>query len=168
MKRRILNPRLAALVASVRHGEMIFIADAGSGTCAQALHPLHPDVEYIDLEAVTGSPSFQDIAATLVSVGEFEGAVVSDCMEEQNPSDYAFIAGLLGEEHVRSVPYIPDFYKLRDRCRAVVQTGDCGAHAQAILVAGYCTDEIPMDWLWHGIDGARDRAASYDGVSRGA
>ena len=147
---------------------MIFIADAGSGTCAQALHPLHPDVEYIDLEAVTGSPSFQDIVATLVSVGEFEGAVVSDCMEEQNPSDYAFIAGLLGEEHVRSVPYIPDFYKLRDRCRAVVQTGDCGAHAQAILVAGYCTDEIPMDWLWHGIDGARDRAASYDCVSRGA
>lgn len=49
MKRRILNPRLAALVASVRHGEMIFIADAGSGTCAQALHPLHPMLSTLTL-----------------------------------------------------------------------------------------------------------------------
>ena len=32
MKRRILNNELAALVAQIRHGEMIFIADAGSGT----------------------------------------------------------------------------------------------------------------------------------------
>ena len=36
MRRRILNERLAAIVASIRHGEMIFVADAGSGTCAQA------------------------------------------------------------------------------------------------------------------------------------
>ena len=32
MKRRILNKELAALVAQIRHGEMIFIADAGSST----------------------------------------------------------------------------------------------------------------------------------------
>ena len=32
MKRRILNNELAALVAQIRYGEMIFIADAGSGT----------------------------------------------------------------------------------------------------------------------------------------
>ncbi len=30
MRRRILNERLAAIVASIRHGEMIFVADAGS------------------------------------------------------------------------------------------------------------------------------------------
>lgn len=32
MKKRILNERLAAIVAGIRHGEMLFIADAGSGT----------------------------------------------------------------------------------------------------------------------------------------
>ncbi|MBM6689007.1 hypothetical protein H6A35_09065 [Collinsella tanakaei] len=31
IRRRILNKRLAAIVASIRHGEMIFVADAGSG-----------------------------------------------------------------------------------------------------------------------------------------
>ena len=30
MHRRILNERLAAIVASIRHGGMIFVADAGS------------------------------------------------------------------------------------------------------------------------------------------
>lgn len=56
MKRRILNERLAAIVASLRHGEMLFIADAGSGTSSKALYPLSPEVEYLDLEAVTESP----------------------------------------------------------------------------------------------------------------
>lgn len=151
MKKRILNERLAAIVASVRHGEMLFIADAGSGTSAQALYPLSPKVEYLDLEAVTGSPSFQDIVSAIVEVGDFEGAIVTDLMPEMNAKDYQFITELLGEENVRQIPYIPDYYQMRDRCKAVIQTGDYGMHAQAILIAGYSTDKIPMEWLKHGI-----------------
>lgn len=151
MKKRILNERLAAIVASVRHGEMLFIADAGSGTSAKALYPLDPSVEYLDLEAVTGSPSFQDIVSTLVEVGDFEGAIVTDLMPELNPKDYSFLAGLLGEKNIHIVPYIPKYYQLRDRCKAVVQTGDYGVHAQAILIAGYPSEDIPMEWLEKGI-----------------
>lgn len=151
MKRRILNERLAAIVASIRHGEMLFIADAGSGTSRQALYPLNPDVEYLDLEAVTGSPSFQDIAGTLIEVGDFESAIVTDVMPEVNEKDYKFLTETLGEENITLIPYIPDYYQLRDRCKAVIQTGDYGKHAQAILVAGYSTDKIPMEWLKHGI-----------------
>ncbi len=33
--------------------------------------------------------------------------------------------------------YIPEYYQMRDRCKAVVQTGDYGIHGQAILIAGY-------------------------------
>ena len=65
MKRRILNSELAQLVAQIRHGEMIFIADAGSGTSSKAIYPLDESVQYIDLEAVTGSPSFYDIIILL-------------------------------------------------------------------------------------------------------
>ncbi len=151
MKKRILNERLAAIVASLRHGEMLFIADAGSGTSTKALYPLNPSVEYLDLEAVTGSPSFQDIAGTLFEVGDFESAIVTDVMPEVNPKDYEFVVGLFGENKVTRMNYIPDYYELRDRCRAVIQTGDYGVHAQAILVAGYPSDDIPMEWLWHGI-----------------
>ena len=158
MKKRILNERLAAIVASLRHGEMLFIADAGSGTCEKALHPLDPSVEYLDLEAVTGSPSFQDIAGTLFEVGDFESAIVTGVMPEVNPKDYEFVVGLFGENKVTQMNYIPDYYELRDRCRAVIQTGDYGVHAQAILVAGYPSDDIPMDWLWHGIRRKTEKA----------
>lgn len=158
MKKRILNERLAAIVASLRHGEMLFIADAGSGTCEKTLHPLDPSVEYLDLEAVTGSPSFQDIAGTLFEVGDFESAIVTDVMPEVNRKDYEFVVGLFGENKVTQMNYIPDYYELRDRCRAVIQTGDYGVHAQAILVAGYPSDDIPMDWLWHGIRRKTEKA----------
>lgn len=151
MKRRILNARLAAIVASIRYGEMLFIADAGSGTSSKALYPLSPDVEYLDLEAVTGSPSFQDIVSTLVEVGDFEAAIVTDLMPQVNKKDYSFLVGLLGEENITQVNYIPEYYQLRDRCKAVIQTSDYGMHAQAILIAGYSTDKIPMEWLEKGL-----------------
>lgn len=150
MKRRILNERLAGIVAEIRHGEMLFIADAGSGTSEKALYPLSKDVEYLDLEAVTGSPSFQDIVSTIVEVGDFEGAIITDVMKEVNPKDHAFIVDLLGKENIHEVSYIPTYYEWRDRCKAVIQTGDYGVHAQAILIAGYPSDDIPMDWLENG------------------
>ena len=151
MKKRILNERLAAIVASIRHGEMLFIADAGSGTSRKALYPLSSDVEYLDLEDVTGSPSFQDIVSAIVEVGDFEGAIITDQMTKLNQKDYRFLADLMGEENIHEIPYIPDYYELRDRCKAVIQTGDYGIHAQAILIAGYPSDDIPMEWLKNGL-----------------
>ena len=151
MKRRILNERLAAIVASIRHGEMIFIADAGSGTSEKALYPLDPSVEYLDLEAVTGSPSFEYIFTTLVECGYFEGAIVTEDMIELNKKDYATVVKCLGEENIHVMHYIPEYYQMRDRCKAVVQTGDYGVHAQAILIAGYPSADIPMEWLKEGL-----------------
>lgn len=151
MKKRILNKDLAAVVAQIRHGEMLFIADAGSGTSPKALHPLDPSVQYIDLEAVTGCPSMQDIVDVLVDVGDFEGALVTEDMLALNQPDYQFLVDKLGQENIHTMPYIPDYYEMRDRCKAVVQTGDYGVHAQCILIAGYPSADIPLEWLKHGI-----------------
>lgn len=151
MKKRILNKELAEVVAQIRHGEMLFIADAGSGTSAKALHPLDSSVQYIDLEAVTGSPSMQDIVDVIVDVGDFEGAIVTEDMVKLNQRDYQFLVEKLGENNIHVMHYIPEYYEMRDRCKAVVQTGDYGVHAQCILVAGYPSADIPMDWLKYGI-----------------
>ena len=148
MKKRILNKELAALVAQIRHGEMIFIAIAGSGTSEKTLYPLDPSVQYIDLEAVTGSLSFYDIVTTLKECGDFEGAIVTEDMLELNQKDYQTVVDLFGEKNIH---YIPEYYQMRDRCKAVVQTGDYGVHAQAILIAGYPSDDIPMEWLKEGL-----------------
>ena len=168
-KTRILNERLAAIVASLRHGEMIFVADAGSGTSPKALHPLDPSVEHLDLGVVTGSPSFRDVVGAIVATGDVEAAVVTDVMPEVNPGDHPFLVDLLGAANVHHMPYVPDYYELRDRCKAVVQTGDYGVHAQAILVAGYPSDDIPMSWLRHGITRAgleRARSGQSDRSSK--
>ena len=144
MKRRILNNELAALVAQIRHGEMIFIADAGSGTSPKAIYPLGSSVQYIDLEAVTGSPSFHDIKRIWC-------AIVTEDMLELNQKDYQTVEKLFGKENIHVMHYIPEYYQMRDRCKAVVQTGDYGVHAQAILIAGYPSDDIPMEWLKEGL-----------------
>lgn len=150
-KKRILNERLAAIVASMRHGEMLFIADAGSGTSSKAIYPLSEDVEYLDLGVVTGSPSFKDVFTTLVSCGDFESAIVTEDMLVQNPNDYQIVETTLGKKNIHVMNYIPDYYQMRDRCKAVVQTGDYGIHAQAILIAGYPSANIPMEWLKKGL-----------------
>lgn len=151
LKRRILNKNLASIVANIRHGEMLFIADAGSGTSSKALYPLDSQVEYLDLGAVTGSPNFEDIFLTLVECGDFEGAIVTEDMVELNQKDYQTIVKMLGEENIHIVHYIPEYYQMRDRCKAVIQTGDYGIHAQAILIAGYSSANIPMKWLKEGL-----------------
>ena len=91
MNKRILNERLAAIVASLRHGEMLFIADAGSGTSSKAIYPLDSSVEYLDLGIVTGSPSFKDVFSTLVEYGDFEGAIVTEDMVKLNQKDFQIV-----------------------------------------------------------------------------
>lgn len=150
-KKRILNERLAGIVASLRHGEMLFIADAGSGTSSKAMYPLNSDVEYLNLGVVTGSPSFQDVVSTIVECGDIEGAIVTEDMEQLNTKDFEFINNLLGASNIHRMHYIPEYYQMSDRCKAVVQTGDYGIHAQAILIAGYPSADIPMEWLKNGL-----------------
>lgn len=151
MNKRILNERLAAIVASLRHGEMLFIADAGSGTSSKAIYPLDSSVEYLDLGIVTGSPSFKDVFSTLVECGDFEGAIVTEDMVKLNQKDFQIVEKTFDNKNIHVSHYIPEYYQLRDRCKAVIQTGDYGIHAQAILIAGYSSDDIPMDWLKKGL-----------------
>lgn len=151
MKRRILNQKLAAIVASLRHGEMLFIADAGSGTSTKALYPLASNVEYLDLGVVIGSPSFKDVFSTLIECGDFEGIIVTEDMIELNQKDFHIVEKAFDFKNIHISHYIPEYYQMRDRCKAVIQTGDYGIHAQAILIAGYSSDDIPMKWLKEGL-----------------
>lgn len=146
-KMRILHPRLAAVLANLRHGEMVFVADAGTGTSAKALIPLDPGVEIIDVGVATGVPTFADVVGALCQVGDFEGAIVSEGMKRGNPADHAFLVQIFGEELVHGVPYFPDFYLIRDRVKVLVQTGDFGIGANAMLISGYPSPNIPLNWL---------------------
>lgn len=145
--KRVLNPQLAALCATLRHGEMVFLADAGSGTHAKSLVPLDDSVDVIDLGVVTGVPSLSDLLPVLCEVGDFEAAIVTDAMTEVNPTGHELVVGLFGRANVHEMRYLPDFYRLRNRVKAVVQTGDYAVHGNVVLVAGYPSPAIPIEWL---------------------
>lgn len=147
VKKRLLHPRLAALCATLRHGEMIYVADAGSGTHAKSLVPLADDVEYIDLGVVTGVPSLADLLPVLCAVGDFEAAIITEDMARANLEGHELVTSLFGASNVHEMRYLPDFYQLRDRVKAVVQTGDYAVHANVVLIAGYPSPAIPLEWL---------------------
>ncbi|MFI7067488.1 RbsD/FucU domain-containing protein [Kribbella sp. NPDC050124] len=147
MKRRLLHPELAAVCATLRHGEMVFVADAGSGTHAKSLVPLADDVQIIDVGVVTGVPSVADLLPVLCATGDFEAAIVTEDMARANPEGRALVDDLLGADAVHELRYLPDFYELRDRVKVFVQTGDYAVHGSVVLVAGYPSPAIPLEWL---------------------
>lgn len=161
MKIRVLNERLAAILATARHGEMIFVADAGSGSASNALIPLDPGVEYLDLGVVTGVPSFLDVVSGLIAAGDIESIIVADEMPMVNPAYYKALCSLIGKDNVWFVKYIPELYDLRNKCKAMVQTGDYGLQGNAVLVAGYPSTKIPLNWLKE-----RDPSAYADPASK--
>jgi D-ribose pyranase len=68
-------------------------------------------------------------------------------MARANPAGRALVADLFGEANVHEMRYLPDFYRVRDRVKVFVQTGDYAVHANVVLVAGYPSPVIPLEWL---------------------
>ena len=85
--------------------------------------------------------------SVLCEAGDFEAAIVTEDMIRANPEGRKFVSGLVGEENVHELRYLPEFYQLRDRVKVFVQTGDYSVHANTILVAGYPSPPIPLKWL---------------------
>ena len=146
-KPRLLHERLAAVVSHLRHGEMIYVADAGSGTSPASLVPLSPQVEIIDVAIAPGLPTVSDLLAILWGVGDFEAAIVTEDMPHANPQSHALVTNLAGTDNVHHMRYLPEFYELRDRAKVFIQTGDYAVHGNVVLVAGYPSPPIPLDWL---------------------
>ena len=146
-KVRLLHERLSAIVSTLRHGEMVYIADAGSGTSTASLVPLSPNVEVIDIAVYTGCPTVGQVLDAFWQVGDFEAAFVTENMRHANPLAHDQVLSLTGPDHIHELRYLPEFYDLRDRCKVFIQTGDYGVHSNVILVAGYPSPPIPVNWM---------------------
>ena len=137
-KMRILNPTLAKLVAELRHGEMLYISDAGGAISSKAIYPLAQDVEYLDLSVATDVPRVMEVVEAITQAGNIEGAILPYGIEQENEEFYISVAKAVGgREHIQECNYAPDFFFLRDRCKAVIQTGDHGWSCNVILCGGF-------------------------------
>ena len=144
-KTRILNSELAGLLGGLRHGDLVYIGDAGNGTNENWLYPLDPKVRVMDLSICTNVPRFKDVVRGLCETGEYESVIVGDQMRYVNPEDFQVLVDIFGEDHIYEINVAPDMYEIRDKCSAVLQTGDYGKLAMCILVVGFGDVDLPFE-----------------------
>jgi D-ribose pyranase len=122
----LLNIALSQLIASLGHGDMVVIGDAGL--------PVPPGVPVIDLALTRGVPGFMQTLTTVLAEMQVEGHVLADELAENNPVVAGAIAAL--DLPGRSAASHAEFKRLCAHARAVVRTGECTPYANIILVAG--------------------------------
>ncbi|MEG1427336.1 MAG: D-ribose pyranase, partial [Oscillospiraceae bacterium] len=75
-KSPLLNIALSRVIASLGHGDILIIADAGL--------PVPPGVELIDLALTPGIPDFASVLRTVLSEMQVESHVLADEMFKAN------------------------------------------------------------------------------------
>jgi D-ribose pyranase len=128
MKRTaLLHAELSALIASLGHGELVVIADAGL--------PVPRGVQRIDLAVTANVPRMTNVLAAVLQEMAVEGATLADELPARNAGVHRQVVALLGGVPIDSVPH-EAFKALTAQARAVVRTGEFTPYANVILRAG--------------------------------
>lgn len=127
-KTLLLNAALSRLVASLGHGDMVLVSDAGMPA------PHGTSVEIIDLALTPGVPGLVVTVETLLAEMQVESHIVAHETFARNDGWLERLpAALLG---TRQVVSHEDIKQLARRARAVIRTGECTPYANLLLVAG--------------------------------
>ncbi|MCP1419950.1 D-ribose pyranase [Pseudomonas laurylsulfativorans] len=129
-KTPLLNIALSRLIASLGHGDMVVIGDAGL--------PVPPGVELIDLALTHGVPDFLGTLKVLLSEMQVESHVLAQEIFDKKPSALTALEELDGEGALgrREVLTHEQFKILSRQARAIVRTGECQPYCNIVLVAG--------------------------------
>lgn len=125
-KSPLLNIALSQLVASLGHGDMVVIGDAGL--------PVPPGVPLIDLAVTRGIPAFMDTLNAVLAEMQVEYHIVADELPGRSP-DMAIHIDALSLPGKRSVSH-DELKRLSRTARAIVRTGEFTPYSNIILVAG--------------------------------
>jgi D-ribose pyranase len=126
----ILHPLLAQAVASLGHGDLLVVADAGL--------PIPQGPLRIDLAYAPGKPPFLDVVRAILHEVQIEGVVLAQEMKEKSPELYHKLAQILEGSVASEAIYVPHerFKELTAEAKAVVRTGEFTPYANVILRAG--------------------------------
>ncbi|WP_299029936.1 D-ribose pyranase [uncultured Thermanaerothrix sp.] len=126
-KTPLLNVALSELIASLGHGDMLVIGDAGL--------PIPAETYRIDLALTRGVPGFLETVRTVLSEMQVERVIVAEETARVSPQVLQELQALLPGVPFEQVSH----EQLKDLCtraRAVVRTGEFTPYANVILVAG--------------------------------
>ena len=129
-KTPLLNIALSRVIASLGHGDVLMIVDAGM--------PVPPGVELIDLALTRGVPDFVSVLDTVLAEMHVESHVLAEEIRLKQPPalsalDRLNADGSLGEQRVVSHEALK---QLSRSARAIVRTGECQPYTNIALVAG--------------------------------
>ena len=129
-KTPLLNIALSRLIASLGHGDLVVIGDAGL--------PVPPGVELIDLALTHGIPDFVSTLKVILSEMQVESHVVAQEIFDKKPSALVALEALNGEGELgrREVLTHEQFKVLSRQAKAIVRTGECQPYCNIVLVAG--------------------------------
>lgn len=126
-KSKLLNSALSELIATMGHGDMLVIGDAGL--------PVPPGTPRIDLAVTRGVPAFASVLDAVLSELQVESAVLAGELEQGNPALFAQMKDTLTPATVETQPH-EAFKALCAGARAVVRTGEFTPYCNVILRAG--------------------------------
>ncbi|WP_416760236.1 D-ribose pyranase [Pseudomonas sp. BNK-6] len=129
-KTPLLNIALSRLIASLGHGDIVVIGDAGL--------PVPPGVELIDLALTHGVPDFLGTLKVLLSEMQVESHVLAEevLLKRPQPLLGLDVLNLSGELGARRLMSHEDLKVLSRQARAVIRTGECQPYCNIALVAG--------------------------------
>ncbi len=116
MKRHgILNPALAQALASLGHGDLLMVVDAG--------FPIPADAHRIDLALVQDVPDLQTVLAVVHAELIVEAVVVAAEMEQNNPPLAAWLRQEFSGSEFELVPHAEVLTSVPRSAKAIVRTG---------------------------------------------
>lgn len=129
-KTPLLNIALSQAVASLGHGDLVVIGDAGM--------PVPPGTPLVDLAVTPGVPDFLSVLQALLSEMQVESHLLAEeTLTAQPPAlgelERLTASGALGSRRLVSHD---EMKTLCHQARVQIRTGECQPYTNLILVAG--------------------------------
>ncbi len=131
MKRSVLlNAEISMLVASMGHGDMVVVGDAGLPIPVGVGAP-----QRIDLALCPGVPSLDQTLTAILSELQVEQAFIAhEALQGETQALPAWCASRTGLD-IQTITHT-ELKALCHRARAVIRTGECTPYANMVLVSG--------------------------------
>lgn len=128
LKKGILNPQMASLLASTGHKDQIVVSDAGL--------PMPLGVERIDLAWKESEPKYLDVLEEVLKTIVVEKAILAEELKTVSPDMHTKILEALPKDiEIEYVSHI-NFKEQTTKARGIIRTGEFTPYPSVILVAG--------------------------------
>lgn len=129
-KTPLLNIALSRVIASLGHGDILMIVDAGM--------PVPAGVELIDLALTHGVPDFASVLDVVLTEMQVESHVLASEMVEVQPPGLRVIEALALDEQLGQQRWVSheELKVLSRSAKAIVRSGECQPYSNVALVAG--------------------------------